>query len=169
MKIKSFFRKKNIQDILQIANQTEFKRTLNAFQLIMLGIGAIVGAGIFVLTGTAASTSAGPAVVLSFIIGSIACACAALCYAELSSAIPLSGGAYSYAYVTFGEMAAWLVGSMILIGNIFMIAAVAVGWAGYVSAFLEYFNLYLPFSVTCLLYTSPSPRDRQKSRMPSSA
>jgi APA family basic amino acid/polyamine antiporter len=144
MKIKSFFRKKNIKDILKVANQTEFKRTLDVFQLIMLGIGAIVGAGIFVLTGTAASTSAGPAVVISFIIGSIACSCAALCYAELSSAIPIAGGAYSYAYVTFGEIAAWLVGSMILIGNIFMIASVAVGWAGYFAAFLEYFNLYLP-------------------------
>jgi APA family basic amino acid/polyamine antiporter len=146
--MKKFFQKKNIQDILQVANKQEFKRTLGAFQLIMLGIGAIVGAGIFVLTGTAASTSAGPAVVLSFIIGSIACACAALCYAELSSAIPISGGAYSYAYVTFGEMAAWLVGSMILIGNIFMIASVAVGWAGYVMAFLESFNIFLPFSMT---------------------
>ncbi len=148
MNYKRIFRKKNLDEMLKAAAKQDLKRTLGSFQLIMLGIGAIVGAGIFVLTGTAASTSAGPAVVLSFIIGSIACACAAMCYAELSSTIPISGGAYSYTYVTLGEMTAWLVGSMILIGNTFMIASVAVGWAGYVSSFFEQFGMVLPHSLT---------------------
>ncbi len=148
MNYKRIFRKKNIDEMLKAAAKQDLKRTLGAFQLVMLGIGAIVGAGIFVLTGTAASTSAGPAVVLSFVIGSIACACAAMCYAELASAIPISGGAYSYTYVTLGEMAAWLVGSMILVGNTFMISSVAVGWAGYVSSFFEQFGLMIPYSIT---------------------
>jgi len=113
---------------------------------VMLGIGAIVGAGIFVLTGTAASTSAGPAVTLSFVIGSIACACAAMCYAELASAIPISGGAYSYTHVTLGEMPAWLLGSMILVGNIFMLSSVAVGWAGYVTSFFEQLGMTIPYA-----------------------
>ena len=129
MNYKRIFKKKNINELLQSADKQQLNRTLGAFQLVMLGIGAIVGAGIFVLTGTAASTSAGPAVVLSFVIGSIACACAAMCYAELSSAIPISGGAYSYTYVTLGELPAWLIGSMILVGNMFMVASVAVGWS----------------------------------------
>jgi APA family basic amino acid/polyamine antiporter len=148
MNYKKIFRRKNINELLQSASKQDLQRTLGSFQLVMLGIGAIVGAGIFVLTGTAASTSAGPAVVISFIIGSIACACAAMCYAELSSAIPISGGAYSYAYVTLGELAAWLIGSMILVGNIFMIASVAVGWSGYMSSFLEQFNISLPYALT---------------------
>ena len=144
MNYKRIFRKKNIDEMIKATAKQDLKRTFGAFQLVMLGIGAIVGAGIFVLTGTAASTSAGPAVVLSFVIGSIACACAAMCYAELSSAIPISGGAYSYTYATLGEVFAWLVGSMMLIGNMFMIASVAVGWAGYVSSFLEQFGITLP-------------------------
>ena len=148
MNYKRIFRKKNIDEMLQAASKQELNRTLGAFQLVMLGIGAIVGAGIFVLTGTAASTSAGPAVVLSFIIGSIACACAAMCYAELSSTIPIAGGAYSYTYVTLGEMAAWLIGSMILVGNTFMISSVAVGWAGYVSSFFDQLGVALPYSLT---------------------
>lgn len=148
MNYKRIFRKKNVDEMLKAAAKQELNRTLGAFQLIMLGIGAIVGAGIFVLTGTAASTSAGPAVVLSFVIGSIACACAAMCYAELSSTIPISGGAYSYTHVTLGEMAAWLVGSMILVGNTFMISSVAVGWAGYVSSFCEQLGLTLPYHLT---------------------
>lgn len=144
MNYKRIFRKKNINELLQSAAKQDLNRTLGAFQLVMLGIGAIVGAGIFVLTGTAASTSAGPAVVLSFVIGSIACACAAMCYAELSSAIPISGGAYSYTYVTLGELPAWLIGSMILVGNIFMVASVAVGWSGYCTSLLEQFGMSLP-------------------------
>jgi APA family basic amino acid/polyamine antiporter len=148
MNYKRIFRKKDINEMLQTASKQELNRTLGAFQLVMLGIGAIVGAGIFVLTGTAASTSAGPAVVLSFVIGSIACACAAMCYAELASTIPIAGGAYSYTYVTLGEMAAWLIGSMILVGNTFMIASVAVGWAGYVSSFFDQLGLSLPYSLT---------------------
>lgn len=148
MNCKRIFKKKNVDEMLQAAARQDLNRTLGAFQLVMLGIGAIVGAGIFVLTGTAASTSAGPAVILSFAIGSIACACAAMCYAELSSTIPISGGAYSYTHVTLGEMPAWLVGSMILIGNIFMIAAVAVGWASYTSSFFEQLGIMIPAEFT---------------------
>ncbi len=148
MNYKRIFKKKNIDELLQHAQHNPMKRTLDAMKLVMLGIGAIVGAGIFVLAGTAAGASAGPAVVLSFIVGGIACACAALCYAEMAATIPISGGAYTYTYVALGEMPAWLIGSFILVGNSFMVAAVAVGWSGYVVSFLEQMSINLPTAFT---------------------
>ena len=125
------------------------KRVLGPLQLTMLGIGAIIGTGIFVLTGTAAAgggqhVGAGPAIVLSFIVVGIACALAALCYAEFASMIPIAGSAYTYAYASFGELAAWIIGwDLILeyaVGNI----AVAIGWSGYFVEFLRYFGLEFP-------------------------
>src|SRR4030081_1518676 len=113
------------------------KRTLSALNLVALGIGGIIGAGIFVLTGHAAASNAGPAVALSFVFGCVACAFAGLCYAEMSSTVPISGSAYTYAYATLGELLAWIIGwDLILeyaVGNV----AVAISWAGYFNHLLE--------------------------------
>ena len=98
----------------------------------LLGIGAIIGAGIFVLTGTAAANHAGPALVLSFVIAGLGCALAGLCYAEFASMIPVSGSAYTYAYATLGEFVAWFIGWNLILEYLFAAATVAVGWSGYV-------------------------------------
>jgi len=129
----------------------EMKRHLSAFNLTAIGIGAIIGAGIFVITGAAAADYAGPGIVLSFILAAIVCALAGLCYAELSSMIPISGGAYSYSYVSMGEFPAWLVGWSILAQYLFTASTVAVGWSGYLASLLKDFGLTLPASLT----TSP--------------
>jgi APA family basic amino acid/polyamine antiporter len=119
-------------------------RSLDWRHLIMLGIGAVIGAGIFVITGTAAAEHAGPAIILSFIFAGIACAFAALCYAELSAMIPVSGSAYSYAYSTLGESVAWFVGWSLVLEYLFAASTVAVGWAGYTLSFLDQFGMHLP-------------------------
>ena len=108
------------------------KRALSALNLVGLGIGGTIGAGIFVLTGHAAAANAGPAVTLSFTLGAVACAFAGLCYAELSSTIPISGSAYTYAYATLGELIAWIIGWDLILEYAVAAAAVAVGWSGYV-------------------------------------
>ncbi len=147
----SLFRKKSIDQILFEAESGEnrLKRALNAIDLTALGIGAIVGAGIFALTGTAAAggahhIGAGPAIVISFIITAIACAFAALCYAELASMLPISGSAYTYSYAAFGEFIAWIIGwDLILeyaVGNI----AVAISWSAYFVELLRGFGITLP-------------------------
>ena len=127
----------------------KLERTLGPLQLTMLGIGAIIGTGIFVLTGTAAAggashVGAGPAIVVSFLVVAVACGLAAMCYAEFASMIPISGSAYTYAYASFGELVAWIIGwDLILeyaVGNI----AVAIGWSAYFTEFLAYFNIHLP-------------------------
>ncbi len=109
------------------------KRALSALNLVGLGIGGTIGAGIFVLTGHAAAANAGPAVTLSFALGAVACAFAGLCYAELSSTIPISGSAYTYAYATLGELIAWIIGWDLILEYAVAAAAVAVGWSGYVA------------------------------------
>jgi APA family basic amino acid/polyamine antiporter len=108
------------------------KRTLSALNLVGFGIGGTIGAGIFVLTGTAAAENAGPAVSLSFLLGAVACALAGLCYAELSSSIPISGSAYTYAYATLGELIAWIIGWDLILEYALAAVAVAVGWSSYV-------------------------------------
>jgi APA family basic amino acid/polyamine antiporter len=113
------------------------KRTLGATNLVMLGIGAIIGAGIFVLTGTAAANNAGPAVVLSFILAGLGCLFAGLCYAEFASMIPVAGSAYTYAYATLGELVAWIIGWDLILEYLFGAATVAVGWSGYFVALLH--------------------------------
>ena len=119
-------------------------RTLGKTNLILLGIGAIIGAGIFVLTGAAASQHAGPAVVISFIVAGIACAFAGLCYSEFSSMIPISGSAYTYAYATLGEFIAWIIGWDLILEYLFGASTVAVGWSGYIVSFLADFGLHIP-------------------------
>jgi basic amino acid/polyamine antiporter, APA family len=120
------------------------KRTLSAMSLIALGIGNIIGAGIFVLTGQAAAAHAGPAIGLSFVISAIACAFAGMCYAELASSVPISGSAYTYAYATMGEIVAWIIGWDLLLEYALGAATVAIGWSGYVVGFLRDFGIMLP-------------------------
>ncbi|HXD49894.1 MAG TPA: amino acid permease [Gemmatimonadaceae bacterium] len=113
------------------------RRALGALNLTMLGIGAIIGAGIFVLTGTAAAQTAGPAIVLSFIVAGLGCLFAGLCYAEFASMIPIAGSAYTYGYATLGEFVAWIIGWDLILEYLFGAATVAVGWSGYFVAFLQ--------------------------------
>lgn len=125
-------------------NKSGLKRTLKRYDLITLGIGAIIGAGIFVLTGQAAANYAGPAVILSFVLASVACLFAGLCYAEFASMIPVSGSAYTYAYATLGEFIAWIIGWDLILEYLFGASTVAVGWSGYVISFLSDIGVHLP-------------------------
>ncbi|HEX9707441.1 MAG TPA: amino acid permease [Steroidobacteraceae bacterium] len=113
------------------------KRALTARHLVLLGIGAVIGAGIFVMTGNAAANYAGPAIILSFVMAGIACAFAGLCYAEFAAMLPVSGSAYSYAYATLGEVVAWFIGWNLVLEYTFAAATVAVGWSGYFTGLLE--------------------------------
>src|SRR5271157_5699714 len=120
------------------------KRTLTATNLTTLGIGAIIGAGIFVLTGQAAAQYAGPAIVLSFVISGIACAFAGLCYAEFASMIPTAGSAYTYAYATLGQFVAWIIGWDLILEYTLGATTVAIGWSGYLVSFLKDLGLVIP-------------------------
>jgi len=124
------------------------KRALGPVNLITLGIGAIIGAGIFVLTGTAAAQFAGPAIVLSFVVAGIGCVFAGLCYAEFAAMIPIAGSAYTYGYATLGELVAWIIGWALCLEYAFGAATVAVGWSGYMSSLLGYFGIKMPFNPT---------------------
>ena len=124
------------------------KRSLSALNLITLGIGAVIGAGIFTLTGQAAALRAGPAVALSFVVAGITCAFAGLCYAEFASIIPIAGSAYTYGYATLGELVAWIIGWDLCLEYAFGAATVASGWAGYFNSLLQQFHIYLPPQIT---------------------
>ena len=141
---------KPIQELLDEAadNKQGFKKALTATNLTTLGIGGIIGAGIFVLTGQAAAQYAGPAIVISFIISGIACAFAGLCYAEFASMIPISGSAYTYAYTTLGEFLAWIIGWDLILEYLFAASTVSVGWSGYMVSFLKDLHIYLPARFT---------------------
>jgi basic amino acid/polyamine antiporter, APA family len=117
------------------------RRTLSALNLVALGIGGIIGAGIFVLTGHAAAAYAGPAVTLSFLLGAVACAFAGLCYAEMASTVPISGSAYTYAYATLGELVAWIIGWDLILEYAVGAITVAIGWSGYVASLARDFGL----------------------------
>jgi APA family basic amino acid/polyamine antiporter len=144
--MKSLFRRKPLQDLVNEAHNDEqgLKRVLSGRNLVTLGVGAIIGAGIFVLSGQAAAQYAGPAIVLSFILSGIACALAGLCYAEFASMIPIAGSAYTYAYATMGEFLAWIIGWDLILEYLFAASTVAVGWSGYVVSFLNDFGLHVP-------------------------
>ncbi len=120
------------------------KRTLSAASLMSLGIGCIIGAGIFVLTGHAAAANAGPAIVLSFVAGGIACTFAGLCYAEMASTVPIAGSAYTYAYATLGEFIAWIIGWDLILEYALGATTVAIGWSGYVVSFLHDLGIVVP-------------------------
>ena len=131
------------------------KRALGALDLTLLGIGAIVGAGIFVLTGVAAAKHAGPAIVVSFVVSGFACAMAALCYAEFAAMIPVAGSAYSYSYVTMGELVAWIIGWDLVLEYAVGAATVASGWSGYLATLLEGLGIHLPAAWTHAPFSTP--------------
>ncbi|MGV3743014.1 MAG: amino acid permease [Burkholderiaceae bacterium] len=143
----SLFRTKDINAMLAMARSDGLKKVLGPVDLVMMGIGAIVGTGIFVLTGTGA-LSAGPALTLSFLIAAIACGFAALCYAEFASTIPVSGSIYTYSYATMGEIVAWIIGWDLLLEYGLATSAVSVGWSGYFQSLLAGFGLKLPAALT---------------------
>ncbi len=144
--VKKLFRRKFLEHILEELDieQHRLHRSLTAFDLTILGIGAIIGVGIFVLTGAASAKYAGPGVILSFVISGAACAFAALCYAELASSIPVAGSAYNYAYATMGEMIAWIIGWDLILEYIVASIAVAIGWSGYFVNIVKAIGIQLP-------------------------
>ncbi len=143
----SLFRKKDIQECVQHNKCDGLKRSLGPLELIILGIGAIIGAGIFIVTGIA-SVTAGPALILSFVIAGIACGLTALCFAEMASMITLTGGIYTYVHVTMGEIWAWIIGWAGILQYIIAASAVAIGWASYTTGFLSSMGLVLPETLT---------------------
>jgi basic amino acid/polyamine antiporter, APA family len=144
------FRTKPIDQFIADADSNEhgMRKVLTASNLVLLGIGSVIGAGIFVLTGQAAAQYAGPAIVLSFIVSGLACGFAGLCYAEFASLIPISGSAYSYSYATLGEFLAWIIGWDLILEYLFAASTVSVGWSGYVVSFLNDLNLHLSPALT---------------------
>ncbi|RAS80402.1 amino acid permease [Priestia endophytica] len=140
----SIFRKKTIEALLAQSTQKDLKRTLSVLDLIFLGVGCVIGTGIFVITGVVAATSAGPALILSFVIAGIACALAAFCYAEFSSSVPVSGSVYTYTYATLGEFFAFLIGWDLMLEYVLAMAAVSTGWSSYFQSFLTGFGLHFP-------------------------
>jgi APA family basic amino acid/polyamine antiporter len=128
--------------------ENTLKRSLGAMNLITLGIGAVIGAGIFVLTGQAAAKYAGPAVALSFVLAGLTCAFAGLCYAEFASIIPIAGSAYTYGYATLGEFVAWIIGWDLVLEYAFGAATVASGWSGYFNSLLQQWHIYIPPQLT---------------------
>ena len=131
------------------------RRTLTALDLTLLGIGAIIGTGIFVLTGTAAANQAGPGIVLSYVLAGLACGFAALCYAEFAAMIPIAGSAYTYAYATLGEIFAWMIGWDLILEYAVGSMTVAVGWSGYFQRILAGFGIHLPVWMTAAPAAAP--------------
>ena len=153
------FQRKSVSQIQAEHEQGELKRSLGALNLVLLGIGCIIGAGIFVLTGRAAAQFAGPAIMVSFVITGLLCALVALCYAELASALPVSGSAYSYTYASLGEGAAWVMGLLLLLEYGLAASTVAVSWSGYFVSLLHDMGLALPPALTAppgVAVTDPS-------------
>ncbi len=142
------WRKKPISAFEADMHKSELKRVLGKWSLTAIGIGAIIGGGIFVLTGTAAHYHAGPALALSFVVAGIACIFAALCYAEFASMLPVEGSAYAYAYGTVGELFAWIIGWGLILEYAMGAMTVAVSWSGYFNKLLKLFGLSLPTNLT---------------------
>src|SRR5687767_1013153 len=147
----SLFARKSIDELRAdafSAGEHALKRSLTPSNLVMLGIGAIIGPGISVLTGTAAARNAGPAVVLSFTVAVLGCLFAGLCSAEFAAMIPIAGSAYTYGYATLGEFVAWIIGWDLILEYLFGAATVAVGWSGYFSAFMNELGFRIPVQFT---------------------
>ena len=130
----SLTRKKSLRALLEQASHSGLKRTLSAQSLIALGVGAIIGAGLFVRTAAASAQNAGPAVTLSFMIAAVGCAFAGLCYAEFAAMIPIAGSAYTYAYTTMGEFVAWVIGWALVLEYALGAATVAISWSEYLNS-----------------------------------
>ena len=147
----TLFAKKSVDGLMQEAFTEDSRglhRTLGPANLVALGIGCIIGAGIFVLTGQAAAKYAGPSIALSFVLSGIGCGFAGLCYAEFASMIPMAGSAYTYAYATLGEIIAWIIGWDLILEYLFGASTVAVGWSGYVVSFLKDLGIVIPPELT---------------------
>ncbi len=143
------FQTKPLSVLINESNSDQgLRKSLSALNLTTLGIGAVIGAGIFVITGQAAAQYAGPAIVISFLISGLACLFAGLCYAEFASMIPISGSAYTYSYATMGEFVAWVIGWDLILEYLFAAATVSVGWSGYVVSFLRDFGILIPAQFT---------------------
>ena len=155
----SLFRRKPIVQLQAEAASSSLHRVLGPVNLTALGIGAIIGAGIFVLTGQAAAKYAGPAIVYSFILAGIACAFAGLCYAEFSAMIPMAGSAYTYGYATLGELFAWIIGWDLILEYLFAASTVAVGWSGYVVSLLRDLGIEIPARWASAPYTHTASPD----------
>jgi APA family basic amino acid/polyamine antiporter len=140
--------RKSVGQIQSDLEHGELKRTLGALNLVLLGVGCVIGTGIFVLTGLAAAKYSGPAITISFVITGTLCAFVALCYAELASALPVSGSAYSYSYASMGELAAWVMGILLVLEYGLSAATVAVGWSGYCVSLLQDFGIHFPAALT---------------------
>ena len=136
--------RKSVAQVQEETRTSELKRSLGPWNLVFLGIGCIIGAGIFVRTGNAAALHAGPAVLISYLIAGTVCAFAGLCYAELASTLPVSGSAYTYSYTTIGEFAAWVMGALLLLEYGLAASVVAVGWSGYMVSLLGDIGLHIP-------------------------
>ncbi len=145
MRRNDLFRKLSVDSITAGSGKKHgLKRSLGAFELMMLGVGVIIGSGLFVITGVAAAEHAGPALILSFVLAGLACACAALCYGELASAIPASGSSYTFVYVGLGEVFGWFIGWCITLEYVVAMSAIAVGWSAYAANILDLLGLDLP-------------------------
>ena len=142
----NIFRKQSIQNYL--GKDIKFAKTMNAVDLMSLGVGAVIGTGIFILPGTVAATLAGPGVSLSFVVAAIVCALAGMCYAEFASAIPVAGSAYSYGNIVYGEFAGWIIGWALILEYMLSVATVAAGWSSYFSSFISPFGLKIPHAVS---------------------
>lgn len=145
----SLFRRKSLDDLmLHGGGEGSLLRVLGPWHLVLLGIGGVIGAGIFSLTGLAAATNAGPAVILSFLLAGFACAMAALCYSEMAAMIPIAGSAYTYSYATMGELVAWIIGWDLILEYAVAAVTVAIAWSGYMVSFLADFGLAIPPALT---------------------
>ncbi len=145
MFLQPLLRTKSIEQLQsEIGSAGQFRRVLGLWQLTAIGLGGLIGAGIFVLTGVVAATQAGPAVSLSFMIAGVASAAAALCYAEFAGMIPVAGSAYTYGYAVLGELAAWVIGWDLILEYALVVAVVSIGWSGYLQALFSLFGLTLP-------------------------
>ncbi|MDN3956484.1 amino acid permease [Sporolactobacillus laevolacticus] len=145
----SLFRKKPMDyTIRQASGKNGLQKAMGAFDLTMLGVGAVIGTGIFVMTGIVAANAAGPAIILSFVLSGIACAFAALCYAEFASMIPASGSAYTYSYTVFGELFAWILGWDLILEYGLACSVVASGWSAYFQELMKGFGLHLPTAIS---------------------
>lgn len=142
-------RKLSIESVVGKSDRNgHLKRSIGAFELTMLGVGVIIGSGLFVITGVAAAEEAGPALIISFVLAGIACACAALCYAELASAIPASGSSYTFAYIGLGEVYGWFIGWCITLEYVVAMSAIAVGWSAYAVNILSLMGIEIPANLT---------------------
>lgn len=151
----SLFIKKPLADLMAQAEDLKgLKRTLGPANLVALGVGAIIGAGLFSITGLAAANNAGPAITISFVVAALGCTFAGLCYAEFASMIPVAGSAYTYSYATLGEFIAWIIGWDLVLEYALGAATVAISWSGYLIKFLEYYDIYIPHELTMTPFQS---------------